>query len=225
MKLNSLITLTATAALLLSGCAYDNFAAPESTLSGRVVYDGQAVGVRNNGPQLELWQDGYPLRSAITLYFNQDGTFSASLFDGQYKLVRKGDAPWLQQATDTIVVNVKGNTHIDVPVTPYFTISGDAYQKSGNTITASFVVNKVVQSANAELVRLYLGKSVLTDQVQRELRVDGDPAALVFGQNTSIAGELPDNLKNLDYVFARIGIKSTSSSEYFYTPVQKIALK
>lgn len=225
MKLKFLIILTATAGLFLAGCGYDNFNAPESMLSGKVVYDGKAVGVRNNGPQLELWQDGYPLRSAIPVYLNQDGTFSASLFDGQYKLVRKGDSPWLQQATDTVLVNVRGNTNIDVPVTPYFTITGDSFQKSGNTITAQFVVNKIVQSANVEFVRLYLGKSILTDQVQRELRVDGNVGSLVFGQQTAIAGELPDNLKNLDYVYARLGIKSNASSEYLYTPVQKIALK
>ncbi|WP_367866593.1 DUF3823 domain-containing protein [Pedobacter sp. WC2423] len=225
MKFKFSIILTATASLFLAGCAHDNFNAPESMLSGRVVYDGKAVGVRNNGPQLQLWQDGYPLKSAIPVYLNQDGTFSASLFDGQYKLVRKGDSPWLQQATDTVLVNVKGNTNIDVPVTPYFTITGDSFQKSGNTITARFVVNKVVPSANAELVRLYMGKSILTDQVQRELRVDGNIGGLVFGQQTVIAGELPDNLKNLDYVYVRLGIKSTAASEYLYTPIQKIALK
>jgi hypothetical protein len=46
-----------------------------------------------------------------------------------------------------------------------------------------------------EFVRLYLGKSVLTDQVQRELRVDANLANVAFGQPTSIVGELPDNLK------------------------------
>jgi hypothetical protein len=225
MKLKFLMTLTATAGLFLAGCEYDNFDAPESKLSGSVVYDGKAIGVRNNGPRLELWQDGYPLKSAITVYINQDGTFSASLFDGRYKLVRRGDSPWLQQATDTLLVNVKGNTSIDVPVTPYFSITNYSFQKSGNTINAQFVVNKIVQSANVDLVRLYLGKSILTDQVQCELRADGNVGSLVFGQPTAIAGVIPDNLKNLDHVFARLGVKSTASGEYFYTPVQKIALK
>lgn len=225
MKLKFLMILTATAGLFLAGCEYDNFNAPESTLSGRVVYDGKAVGVRNNGPRLELWQNGYPLKSAIPVHIDQDGTFSSSLFDGQYKLIRRGESPWLQQTTDTLLVNVKGNTSIDVPVTPYFTINNDSFQKSGNTITAQFVVNKVVQSANVDLVRLYLGKSILTDQVQRELLVDGNVGSLVFGQPTVIAGQLPDDLKNLDYVYARLGVKSTSSGEYLYTQVQKIALK
>jgi hypothetical protein len=225
MKQNILFTLSAVAGLLFSGCEYDNFNAPESMLTGRVVYDGKAIGVRNNGPQLELWQDGFALKSKIEVFLDQDGTFSAQLFDGQYKLVRRGDSPWLQQATDTIIVNVKGNTSIDVPVTPYFNFTSDSYQKSGNTITARFVVNKVVATANVELVRLYLGKSILTDQVQREFRQDGNLANLVFGQQATIAADIPDNLKNLDYIYVRLGIKATASSEYVYTQVQKIALK
>ncbi|WP_341831694.1 DUF3823 domain-containing protein [Sphingobacterium thalpophilum] len=225
MKIKFLSLLVAFASLLVVGCKYDNFEAPKSTLSGRVVYEGKAIGVRNNGPQLELWQDGYPLRSAIPVYFDQDGSFSVSLFDGEYKLVRKGDSPWLQQATDTVLVQVKGNTTIDVPVTPYFTVTNESFQKNNNSITANFTVNRIVGTANLEFVRLYLGKSVLTDQVQRELRVDANLANVAFGQPTSIVGELPDNLKNLDYVFARIGVKATISGEYYYTAVQKIALK
>ncbi|WP_312333824.1 DUF3823 domain-containing protein [Sphingobacterium sp.] len=225
MKIKFLNLLIACAGLLVVGCEYDNFEAPKSTLSGRVVYEGKAVGVRNNGPQLELWQDGYPLRSKINVYFDQDGTFSASLFDGTYKLVRMGDSPWLQQATDTIVVQVKGNTAVDVPVTPYFTVTNESFQKNNNSITANFTVNKIVETANLDAVRLYLGKSILTDQGQQELRVDAKVANVVFGQPTSIVGELPDNLKNLDYIYARIGAKSTVSGEYYYTEVQKIALK
>jgi len=226
MKFKFLMILAISGSILLSGCEYDNFEAPEVTLSGKVVYQGRAVAVRNNGPQLELWQDGYPLKSPITVYLNQDGSFAAKLFDGQYKLVRRADAPWLQQASDTIRVDVRGNTTLDVPVTPYFTISGESYQKSGDNIIASLVVNKVVQSANLEFVRLYLGKSTLTDQVQREVRVDAPLNSLVLGQQLQISsGALPDNLKSLDYIYARLGVKSTSAGEYYYTQVQKIALK
>lgn len=214
-----------TAGLLLAGCEYDNFEAPKATLSGKVVYQGNAVSVRNNGPQLELWQDGFALKSPITVNISQDGSYSAILFNGRYKLVRRADAPWQQQASDTLIVNVSGNTTYDVPVSPYFTISNDTFGKSGNNITARFVVNKNIPTANLELVRLYLGKSILTDQVQREFLVDGNVANIVSGQPTEITASLPDNLKDLDYIFARIGVKSSSAGEYYYTQVQKIALK
>jgi hypothetical protein len=225
MKLKKLMLFPVLILNLVAGCKYDNFNEPESTLSGRVVYQGNPVSVRNNGPQLELWQDGYPLRSAIPVYLNQDGSFSAKLFDGRYKMVRRGDSPWLQQATDTLIVNVNGDTNVDLPVTPYFTLTNESYQKSANSIVARFIVNKIVAAANVEFVRLYIGKSLLTDQVQREVRVDGNISILTFGTQFQITGDLPDNLKNLDYVFVRLGVKPTVSSEYNYTQVQKIALK
>jgi len=225
MKLKYIMLIFTTAGLLLAGCEYDNFEAPKATLSGKVVYQGNAVSVRNNGPQLELWQDGFALKSPITVNISQDGSYSAILFNGRYKLVRRADAPWQQQASDTLIVNVSGNTSYDVPVSPYFTISNDTFGKSGNNITARFVVNKNIPTANLELVRLYLGKSILTDQVQREFLVDGNVANIVSGQPTEITASLPDNLKDLDYIFARIGVKSSSAGEYYYTQVQKIALK
>ena len=213
------------ASLFLASCEYDNFDAPEVTLSGKKVYNGQAMSVRNSGTQLELWQDGYPLKAYIPVYIDQNGNFSAKLFDGEYKVVRRPDAPWLQQATDTIRVSVRGNTNVDIPVTPYFTISNYTFQKSGNNINSRFVVNRVVPTANLEFVRLYLGKSVLTDQVQREVRIDAALNTVVLGQPTDLTAELPDNLKNLDFVYARVGVKSTAAGEYIYTPIQKIALK
>lgn len=225
MKFKFIMIIIAVASLFSAGCEYDNFDAPEVTLSGRVVYEGQPIAGRNNGPQLELWQDGYPLKSYIPVYIDQEGRFSAKLFDGEYKLVRRPDAPWLQQATDTIRISIKGDTKKDIPVTPYFTISGYSFEKSGNNINAKFVVNKVVQTANLEFVRLYLGNSILTDQVQREVRIDANLGSVVLGQQTQLTATLPDNLKNLDFVYARVGVKSTSAGEYVYTPVQKIALK
>ena len=225
MKLKYIMLIFTTAGLLLAGCKYDNFEAPKATLSGKVVYQGNAVSVRNNGPQLELWQDGFALKSPITVNISQDGSYSAILFNGRYKLVRRADAPWQQQASDTLIVNVNGNTSYDVPVSPYFTISNNTFGKSGNNITARFVVNKNIPTANLELVRLYLGKSILTDQVQREFLVDGNVANIISGQPTEITASLPDNLKDLDYIFARIGVKSSSAGEYYYTQVQKIALK
>ncbi|MNI70116.1 hypothetical protein D3C73_1259070 [compost metagenome] len=82
-----------------------------------------------------------------------------------------------------------------------------------------------MQTANVELVRLYLGKSVLTDQVLRDLRIDANISSFVFGAQTSLSADIPDNLKSLDFIYARVGVKATVASEYVYSQVQKIALK
>lgn len=225
MKFKSLTLILAAASLLFAACEYDNFEAPSATLSGQLLYEGNAVPIRNNGAELELWQDGFPLRSLIPVYINQDGFYSASLFDGEYKLVRKGNSPWLHQSTDTIAVSVRGNTVVNVPVTPYYTVTNTTFQKNGNIVTGQFTVNRIVANSNLEFVRLYLGKTLLTDQVQRDLRVEGNVANFAFGQPTTLSGEIPENLRNLDFIFARIGVKSSLTGEYNYSPVQKIALK
>ncbi|HBG58596.1 DUF3823 domain-containing protein [Proteiniphilum sp. UBA1028] len=211
--------------IIFTGCEYDNFDEPKSTLSGSVVYEGNPVGIRNNGPQLELWQDGYQLRYAIPVYIAQDGTYSVSLFDGEYKLVRKAGAPWEPQLSDTITINVKGNTVYDVPVKPYFTISKESFQHASGKITANFTVNKIVENANLAQVRLFIGHSVLTDQNKKEQVVDVDISGIIFGQQSSLSVNLSESLKKLDEVFIRVGVRANVTNEFYYTQVQKISLK
>lgn len=227
MKTKYFLTLIAAASLFFTACKkYDNYEAPKATLSGRVVYNGQTIPVRNGGAQLELWQEGFGVRSLIPVYVAHDGTFSASLFNGTYKLTRKGNSPWLQQSTDTVVVQVNGQSTVDLPVTPYFTIKNTTIAASNNIVTANFVVDKVVATANnLQNVKLYLGQVLLTDDVRNEAKVDANVATFVLGANSTLAVTVPTALRNLPYVFARIGVKSSASSEYMYSQVQKIALK
>ena len=112
---------------IFTACEYDNFEEPKATLSGSVVYEGKPLGVRTNGTQLELWQDGYALRYAIPVHIAHDGSYSVSLFNGKYKMVRKAGAPWEAQLNDTIIIDVNNNTVFDVPVRPYFTEIGRAH--------------------------------------------------------------------------------------------------
>ena len=113
--------------MLFSSCEKDNFKEPASKLTGRVVYQQQPIGVRSMGVQFELWQPGYQLFTRIPLNIAQDGSFSAELFDGDYKLVRsKGAGPWTDNS-DTINVSVKGSVSVDVPVEPYFIIKNASF--------------------------------------------------------------------------------------------------
>lgn len=225
MKIKFLTVLTAILGLLVVGCEYDNFETPKDLLTGKVVFEGKAVGVRNNGPELELWQDGYPLKSLIPVYINQAGEFSASLFKGKYKLVRKGNSPWLRQSTDTIDVNVDGNTVLDVPVTPYFLAGNESFQATNGQLSANFTIKKTAESSNLDQVKVFLRKSMLTDHVVFDQEIKIDLNNIVLGTETRVTAQLSTGLKDQDYIFARVGVKSSSSEEYTYTPVQKIILK
>src|SRR5660397_127396 len=104
MKRYIILLLIVAFGLSYSGCTQDNFDPPTSMLTGTIVYNSTPVGVRSNGTQLELWQYGFKLRSKISVYIAQDGTYSARLFDGNYKLVRLAGAPWANIPLDSIDV-------------------------------------------------------------------------------------------------------------------------
>src|SRR5690606_7454193 len=118
----------------------------------------------SGGVQLELWQHGYELFSKIPVHVDQDGSFSARLFDGDYKLVLlRGNGPWADN-TDSLDVHIKGSATVDVPVDPYFVITNHAFQRNGDQITATVSIQQVNTSRSLERVRLYLGQTMIVDQ-------------------------------------------------------------
>jgi len=220
----SILTILITTTVIFTGCEYDNYAEPTSTLSGRVVYAGEPVGVRTNGPQLELWDDGQELSAQFPIHIAHDGTFSAVLFDGEYKLVRKTNSPWLPELTDTLVIQVKGHTEIDVPVQPYFTVSNSRIQQNDGTVTADFTLNKVAETATLDNVNLYFGKNMLIDDVRHDHKTSVSAADITIDGTNSITADIPTSLSGLGYIFVRLGVKSSASGELYYTQIQKINL-
>ena len=210
--------------LAVSSCSYDNFEEHKATLTGKAIYDGEAVGVRSGSSEFALFQDGYALKGSIPVYIAQDGSYSVSLFNGDYKLVRMGNAPWERLSNDTIYISVKGNTVQDIPVTPYFFVRNVSFAKNGNKITARFTINKVVANANMENVGIYLGTGILTDEKQKEAELKLGNAVSLDQENTAEI-EIPSGLVNESYLYARVGVKSDKSSEYCYSQSIKVALK
>lgn len=224
MKRNIITFFTLLCCLIaISSCRYDNYDEPQSMLTGRAVYNGEAVSVRSGGAEFALFQDGYALHNAIPVYIAQDGTYSATLFDGEYKLVRMGNAPWERPSNDTILITVHGNTVQDIPVTPYFFIENASFAKNGSKVTAKFTVKKVVANATLEDVRLYLGETLLTDNNINAANLSLG-TSINFDQEITAEIEVPESLANEAYLYARVGVKSGQSSEYCYTQSTKVEL-
>lgn len=207
------------------GCKKDNYDEPESLLTGRVVFEGQPIGVRSNAVQLELWQHGYAFFSKIRVFVAPDGTYSARLFDGDYKMTRQNGGPWLSN-TDSIDVQVRGNTVVDVPVTPYTFVKSATFQRNGATITATASL-QTVSTANAlESVRLYVFRTALVDDVNQSARTIVEASAIPStGQPVSMNVTIPAALTSLDAVYVRVGVKTAGINELAYSPVERIALK
>src|SRR5690606_11998145 len=173
-------------ALSFASCEIDNYEPPTSMLTGTVVYDGKPIGVRSGGVQLELWQPGYALNTKIPVNIDQNGRFSASLFDGTYKLTfLAGNGPWAV-STDTIVVNLSGSADITVPAEPYYTITDEAVTRNGENIDASFRVLAVDGSRALESVGLYLGTTTVLDNINNSSKVEL-PAADISDESVNLA--------------------------------------
>ncbi|MGQ8335326.1 DUF3823 domain-containing protein [Sunxiuqinia sp. A32] len=220
--MKKIIILIAAISMIFSSCEIDNFEAPAAMLSGTVTYNGNPVGVRTNGAQFELWQDGYALREKIAVHIAQDGTYSARLFNGEYKLVRLAGAPWDAQSSDTIVINVSGNTEKNVEVKPFFTISDESFEVKGNAVVAKFKVNQVDPDAALQDVKLYLSKNVLVDENQKDFALKADVSTIISGQEVTMIATLPQSLDGEFYYFTRVGVRSDKSNEFYYTQVQEL---
>jgi len=216
MKHLSKIFLLAALIIISVSCGKDNYDAPGSLFNGRVVYDNQPLGVRgsNGDVYLQFWQDGYALKTSFNVYVAQDGSFSAMLFDGTYKLVMNNNrGPWVN-SPDTVIVNVKGKTTQDYPVKPYFMLSNITYNKNGNTLTASFDINQITAGKTIEYVALMVNKTQFVDF--------GDKTHVNWVQNKSVTpGHVSlqlDITNNLNQVklYARVGLKISGIDQGLY---------
>ncbi|OLY92641.1 Protein of unknown function [Cnuella takakiae] len=212
--------------VLLAGCEKDNKEAPGATLTGRVVYQGQQLGLRSNGVQLELWQKGYQLYTKIPVFVAQDGSFSAKLYDGNYKLtLLKGNGPWADK-TDSLDVQVKGGAQVDVSVDPFFLIKDASFSRSGTMVNASFKVQQVNNTKPLELVRMFIGQTLITDQTNNAGNAQKLAAALTdLSQPQTLSVAVPASLASKEFVYARVAVKAVGVAELVYSAPQKIMLK
>jgi hypothetical protein len=208
--------------LIFIGCKKDNKEPPSSIISGRILYQGQPLSVRSGGVELELWQYGYQLRNKINVYVKQDGSFSARVFNGSYKMtLLKGNGPWADKP-DSIDVQVNGSNTTDVTVDPYFIINNVTYERAGNSITATFRLQPVNTSRTLEAARLYIGQTTIVDQNNNMANV-AKPANQIpdFGQPVTITANIPAALQTKDYLYVRVGVKTNGVAELLYSlPVE-----
>lgn len=214
------------ALLVFAGCKKDNKEPPSFVISGNVEHNGQALSVRSGGVELELWQYGYQLRNKIPVYLNQDGTFNAKVFPGNYKLtLLRGNGPWADK-TDSLDVEVKGTSTVKVPVSPYFIIKNVNYQRNGNAITATFNLERVNTTKPLELARIYIGQTLITDQNNNLANASKAASAIIdLSQPVTITANIPAASASRDFVFVRVGVKTAGVAELLYSQPLELKLK
>lgn len=220
-----LIYLAIASGIILSACELDNYDPPTSTLKGYVVHEGEPVGVRSDAVELELWQHGYDLFTKIPVMVSQDGSYSATLFDGDYKLVlRRGNGPWVDN-TDSIDVQVRGTTLVDVPVRPYYKIRNQSFKRNGAIVAADFNIEEIAGDNEIDRVSLFVSTTTIVDDYNQVERASLRGNAIGdLSEKKNIQLVLPGDMGDRAYVFARLGIQAAGVPELIYTPVVKLAL-
>lgn len=209
--------------LLAVSCGLDNYDEPESFLEGKITYEGKQLGLKgtNGGIQLQLYQDGYANHNAINVYATQNGTFSAVLFDGPYKLVTKDkNGPWVNKR-DTIYIEVKGKTLCEVKVTPYFTISDENIVLNNNTVSGTCNIQQIVQDSKISQVMLLVSQTTFVDE---NTNIGRQNLSNIAPGTTNISLDITNNknVQSAKALFARIGVKATGADQAIYSEIFRL---
>ncbi len=217
----------------VQSCKKDNYEAPTSTLSGRIMYNGAEIGLEFNQVPLELYQPGFGKSGAIATTFGQDGSYSYLLFDGQYKMIiPNGQGPfrWQERAgggRDTLNVTVGGNQTLDLEATPYFMVRNAAFAVSGTTLNSTCSLEQIINGPDAravESVTLYINKTQFVSRTDNIANKELAAAAITDPANISLSVDIPDITPTQNYIFARIGLKISGVEDMIFSPLQKIQL-
>ncbi|MGO4288360.1 DUF3823 domain-containing protein [Chitinophaga sp. RAB17] len=233
MRTNIQYTLFMLAGIFLASCKKDNYKAPASTFSGRLVYQGEPVNVSFNDVYFELWEPGWGKRTPINVSVSQDGKFSALLFDAAYKLVipaAQGPFRSLTDKTtnsDTIPLTISGSVTRDIEVLPYYMIRTPKFVAAGRKLTATFAAEQIIKDANArsiERVSLYVCKTQFVDGRNSIATKDLSGGSITDPAGISLQVDVPATVPEQKTVFARIGLKIAGVEDMIYSPVQEITL-
>lgn len=228
----------------LVACEKDNFEPPKSTFEGRLVYKGEPLLVQsaNTGSNsdfpvfFELWQQAYNNRSSIRVPIKQDGTFTALLFDGDYKLtVPSGQGPFLWKRTstgapDSLAISLRGSQQLDIEVMPYYMVRSPQFTVTGRKVSGSVKLEKIITDAvngkNVERVSLYVNKTQFVDAGNTITTANLAGSAITDPNSISLTtADVPALVPSQSYVFIRIGLKISGVEDMIYTPVQKVTLQ
>lgn len=219
----------------MMSCEFDNYDEPNAMLSGRIVYQGEPIQVASNEVFLELWEPGWQLRNRIDVVMDQDGSYSASLFDAEYKLVfRENQGPFQmitnpQTQSDTILATVRGNTTMDIEVMPYHMIRNPQIFKIGDSVDANVMIEQIIggdEARSVESVGIYLNTTQFVDnRGNYNVAVHTLSAGEIENLSAvSLSVPIPDLVRPQNFIFARIGVRIQGVQHMIFSPVQRIDL-
>jgi len=232
MKLQLIIILGVLSSFLYS-CGLDNYDAPGSTLEGRLVYKGEPINVSYNDVTFQLWEPGWQKKAEINVAVDQDGSYSALLFNANYKLIiPSNQGPFrsktnAESASDTILVNLSGNKVLDIEVEPYYMIRNPLFAVAGRVVTGTFKAEKIISGVNAkniDEVAIYVNKTMFVDFRSNVAAATLAGSAITDLNTISLSTSVPTLVPTQTYVFVRIGLKIQGIEDLIFSPIVKVNL-
>src|SRR5690606_31607558 len=202
--------------ITLFSCKKDNYDAPSSMLSGRLVYQGEPIFVEYDRAPFQLFQFGFGKVGALNGTFDQEGKYSMLLFDGEYKFtIQNGQGPFVWKKTtsgapDSLTINVRGAQTVDIEVTPYYMLRNPQLSGSGQTVSGTFGLDKIIEGAegrDVERVNLYINKTLFVSGTNNIASSGLNGNEITDLNNINLQVSVPAMTPTQSYVFARIGVK------------------
>lgn len=214
-------------------CEKDNFDPPGSQLTGRLLYDGNPIYLQQFEVTYELYQEGFGKVGPMGSSFTSAGEFSHLLFNGTYKMiVPNGQGPFIWDETDngqvdTLIINVSGNTTLDIEVTPYWVINNPSFSYSDGKVTGTLALEQVVSGERAravERVSLYISKTAFANARTNIAVIETNGGDISDWNNISLSATVPGLVPSQNYVFASIGVKFEGLQDMLFSPTEKITI-
>jgi hypothetical protein len=213
-------------------CKKDNYDPPSVTLTGKLVYNGEAIGVEHDKVTFELYQHGFGKKGPMGNTFKQDGSYSMLMFNGEYKLIipnGQGPFQWKQKdqgGPDSLTINLNGNQSVDLQVTPYYMIRNPQLTAGGGKVTANFGIEKIIMDGtarNIENVALYINKTQFVSGTDNNGSASVNGADITDPSSVSLSVNIPSINPAQNYVFARIGLKIDGLEDRIFSPLVKLS--
>lgn len=219
--------------MAMVSCEYDNYEKPNVRLYGNIVYQGEPINVKYNDVNLQLWESGWDLNYRIDVTVSPEGAYSALVFDGDYKLIipsHQGPFRSIENTetqSDTILVSLNGDYHMDIEVEPYYMVRNTQFSVSGNTLSTNFGLEKIIKDIDAkdiETVYLYVNKTKFVDFDARVADAALAAGDIVDMNSISLSLTIPELVPTQNYVFARVGVKIAGVEDLLFSAVEKVNL-
>lgn len=220
----------------LYSCKKDNYAPPGTLLTGAIMYKGDSINVERNQVPYQLYQYGFGKTGQIggNTTFEQNGSFSQVLYNGNYKLIiPNGQGPfiWKQDSSgnpDSLAITLNGNQTVDLQVTPYYMIRNTQISANAGTVTATFKVEKIITDSalakNIERVSLYVNKTQFVSGGDNIAVQDMAGSDITDPNNITLHVTVPSINPVQNYIFARVGVKIANVEDMIFSPLEKIPL-